>query len=159
MATATHLGHELHESGTMEHDASVKRAEFIGKSTDIRETFAFASPMKVIRAVKVFAGDLYVWREPLETERRHGQPGIQCLDYLHQAHLASTQEHHIYFVDRGLSSGICHIRNDILARYVTFLTALRRSPSKEVSVLVNIEVTTNLIVTAQLNLNMNWSLT
>ena len=59
VATATHLGHELHESGSMDHDCHVKRAEFISKSTDIRETFAFASPVEVLRAVKVFAGDLY----------------------------------------------------------------------------------------------------
>ena len=56
MATATHLGHERHKSGTMEHDASVKRAEFIGKSTDIRETFAFASPVEVIRLSKCLRG-------------------------------------------------------------------------------------------------------
>ena len=37
----------------------VKRAEFISKSTDIRETFSFASPVEVLRAVKVFAGDFY----------------------------------------------------------------------------------------------------
>ena len=33
VASATHLGHELHESGLMEHDARQKRAEFILKST------------------------------------------------------------------------------------------------------------------------------
>ena len=37
-----------------------------------------------------------------------------------------------------LACVISHIRDDLLARYVTFLRALRRSPSKEVSVLVNI---------------------
>ena len=45
---------------------------------------------------------------------------------------------HTYFVDRMLACGISHTRDDILARYVTFLKALRKSPSKEVSVLVNI---------------------
>ena len=32
VTTATHLGHELHESGTMEYDAMVKRASFISSS-------------------------------------------------------------------------------------------------------------------------------
>ena len=59
VSTATHLGHEFHESGTMDYDATVKRAEFIGKSTEIRETFFFASPVEVLKAVKWFAGDLY----------------------------------------------------------------------------------------------------
>ena len=59
VASATHLGHELHESGTMDHDITVKRAEFINKSTEIREMFSFANPVEVLKAVKVFAGDLY----------------------------------------------------------------------------------------------------
>ena len=57
--SASHLGHELHESGNMNHDASVKRAEFISKSTDIRETFSFASPVEFLKALKVFAGDMF----------------------------------------------------------------------------------------------------
>ena len=59
VASAAHLGHEFHESGTMDHDTRVKRAEFISKSTDVRETFSFASPVEVLRAVKVFAADFY----------------------------------------------------------------------------------------------------
>ena len=45
---------------------------------------------------------------------------------------------HTYMVDRLLSCGISHVRDDILARYVTFLKSLRESPSVEVSVLANI---------------------
>ena len=59
VASATHLGHEFHESGTMEYDTTVKRAKFINKSTEVRETFFFASPVEVLKAVKIFAGDLY----------------------------------------------------------------------------------------------------
>ena len=59
VASATHLGHEFHESGTMDHDTRVKRAEFISKSTDVREIFSFASPGEVLRAVKMFAADFY----------------------------------------------------------------------------------------------------
>ena len=49
--TATHLGHELHESGNMEHDSKVKRAEFIDKSVEARGTFKFASPVEVLHAM------------------------------------------------------------------------------------------------------------
>ena len=59
LASATHIGHELHESGSMDLDTKMKKAEFIGKSTEIRETFNFASPVEVLKAVKLFAGDLY----------------------------------------------------------------------------------------------------
>ena len=43
----------------MDFDTKVKRATFIRNSTEIRETFSFASPAEVVRAVKVFAGDFY----------------------------------------------------------------------------------------------------
>ena len=45
----THLGRELHQSCSMEYDAKCKRGSFIGKSTDIREMFAFAKPAQVLR--------------------------------------------------------------------------------------------------------------
>ena len=57
--TATYLGHELHESGRMEHDTCVKKAMFISKSLEIRETFSFASPVEIIKAVKVYTGSFY----------------------------------------------------------------------------------------------------
>ena len=45
VTSATHLGHEFHESGNMNYDTTIKRAEFIRKSSDIRETIFFASPV------------------------------------------------------------------------------------------------------------------
>ena len=49
--SANHLGQELHESGLMEHDASVKKAQFINGN---RESFSFASPVEVLAAFKVY---------------------------------------------------------------------------------------------------------
>ena len=59
MSTATHLGHELHESGTMDYDAVVKRATFIKQSVEIRETFGFASPVEILTALKVYCSSFY----------------------------------------------------------------------------------------------------
>ena len=56
---ATHLGHKFHESGTMEMDIRQKKAAFIGKSTEVREAFAFAAPPDVLAAVKLYAADMY----------------------------------------------------------------------------------------------------
>ena len=97
----------------MEHDASVKRAEFIGKSTDIRETFAFASPVEVIRAVKVFSGDLYggnLWKLRGDMANQVFNAWTTCIKLTWQV----PQSTHTYFVDRVLSSGISHIIDDIL---------------------------------------------
>ena len=41
-------------SGSMDHDALVKRARFIDKTIGIRESFSFAFPSQVIRAVQVW---------------------------------------------------------------------------------------------------------
>ena len=137
VTSATHLGHEFHESGNMEYDATVKRAEFIRKSSDIRETFFFASPVEVLRAVKVFAGDLYggnLWQLRSDKASQVFNAWNTCIKLAWQV----PRSTHTYFVDRLLSSGISHVRDDILARYVTFIQSLRKSPSPEVSVLVHL---------------------
>ena len=59
VASADHLGHVLHQSGKMDQDAAVKRARFIDKTIGIRESFSFAYPDQVIRAVQVYACDGY----------------------------------------------------------------------------------------------------
>jgi hypothetical protein len=45
---------------------------------------------------------------------------------------------HTYCVERLLNCGLSHIRTDIMARYVKYLTSLRNSPSMEVVVLANL---------------------
>jgi hypothetical protein len=56
---ATHLGHELHQDGTMELDAKMKRAGFIENSTEIREMFGFAHPSQILGAVQVYTCHFY----------------------------------------------------------------------------------------------------
>ena len=49
---AVNIGHELHETGVMDHDAVIKRAQFIDKSVEIRNMFHWASPADVVKALK-----------------------------------------------------------------------------------------------------------
>ena len=56
---ASYLGHELHESGTLEYDAKLKRAQFINQSLEVRETFSFASPVEILRALNIYLGSHY----------------------------------------------------------------------------------------------------
>ena len=135
--SATHLGHELHESGAMDHDITVKRAEFINKSTEIRETFSFASPVEVLRSLKVFAGDMYgsnLWQlcGGMANQVYHAWDTNIKLAW------GVPSGTHTYFVDRMLGCGISHVRSDIMSRYIKFFKSLRESPSVEVSVVVNI---------------------
>ena len=46
--SATHLGHELRQECSMEHDAWCCRAKFIDKSTSIRDMFSFARPAEIL---------------------------------------------------------------------------------------------------------------
>ena len=59
VSTATHLGHEIHESGEMTHDTTVKRAILIGKTVEVRDSFPFASPPSVLRALQVYCSSYY----------------------------------------------------------------------------------------------------
>ena len=45
--SATHLGHTLHASGSMEQDAKVSRARYIDQTVEVRQSFAFASRVEV----------------------------------------------------------------------------------------------------------------
>ena len=59
VASATHLGHELHESGEMTYDSKVKRAQYIGRSVEVRDSFGFASPPEVLTALNLYCSSYY----------------------------------------------------------------------------------------------------
>ena len=52
--SATHLGHELHQNGSMEHDAKVARARYIDQTVEVRQSFSLASPVEVLHALQVY---------------------------------------------------------------------------------------------------------
>ena len=57
--TADHLGHKLHQTCTMDYDARCKRAQYIDKTTTLRETFSYARPEEKLLALSTYAGGLY----------------------------------------------------------------------------------------------------
>ena len=59
VSSATHIGHLLSEEGTMDKDIREKKATFISRSTEVRETFSFADPEEVLHAVKTYCCDHY----------------------------------------------------------------------------------------------------
>ena len=75
VSTATHLGHELHESGLMEYDAGIKKAIFVKQSVEVREAFGFAIPIDIVSAMKVYCSSFYecmlwLWGCGTSVERR-----------------------------------------------------------------------------------------
>ena len=57
--SAVYLGHELHESGTMDHDAVVKRAQFIDMSVEVRSMFSWAAPADILKVLKTYCSAFY----------------------------------------------------------------------------------------------------
>ena len=51
----THLGQEFHQLCDMEYDTKTKRAHYI----QIQETFSFANPPELIKAIQTYAGHWY----------------------------------------------------------------------------------------------------
>ena len=135
--SAPHLGHILHESGSMDQDTKAKRAKFIDESTRIRETFQFASPCEVLRAVKVYVGSHYssnLWQLDSDLVGQYFSAWRTCVKLAWQ--LPRTT--HTYLVDHLLSCGLSSVRIDILSRYAKFLRGLKHSASMEVAVMFGV---------------------
>ena len=77
VSTTTHRDHGIHESGEMSHDTTAKRAILIGKSCEVCDSFAFAAPSSMLRALQVYCssyyGSLAGWDlEEAEAQKFHG---------------------------------------------------------------------------------------
>ena len=137
VSTATHLGHELHESGTMDHDAVVKRATFIKQSVEIRETFGFASPVEILTALKVYCSSFYgsmLWDLSGDKAGHVFNAWTTAVKLAWRVPRGTRS----YLVQQVLAPGLSSARADILARYGGFFRGLRKSPSLEVAVMANL---------------------
>ena len=150
--SAVHLGHLLHESGSMDRDTAAKRATFIRETTEIRETFGFASPVEVLRAVKLYAGSHYgsnLWQLDSDSAAQYYSSWRTCVKLAWQV----PRQTHTYFVDHLLSCDHTSVKVDIMSRFVKFVMGLRASPSVEVAVLCGVVAGDVRTVTGS-NLNM-----
>ena len=135
--TALHLGNTIHESGSMDKDAKVKRAAFIRESTDLRETFGFASPTEVLRAVKLYSGSHFgssLRKLGGESAGQYYTAWQTCVKLAWHV----PRQTHTYLVDNFLCSGLSSVRADILSRYLKFVQGLKMSPSREVTVMCGV---------------------
>ena len=125
VSTATHLGHELHETGDMEHDAVVKRAAFIDQSVRLRESFCFASPVEILGAMKVYCCSYY--------ESMLWDLGGDAANKVYNAWMTAVRlswavprATRTFLVQQVLSSGLTFAKVDIMARYGGFYTGWRK---------------------------------
>ena len=135
--TATHLGHELHCSGTMEHDSNVARARFIDQNVEVRQTFGFASPAEVVRALQVYCTSFYgsmLWDFRSDKAQQFFNSWTTGIKLAWNCPRSTRT----YLVQQVLSCGSTGAKTEILARYCKFFTSLRTSPCREVSCLANL---------------------
>ena len=132
VSTATHLGHELHESGDMDYDTRIKRGQFISNSLDVRETFSFASPMEILVALKTYTCSFYgsnLW----ELGGQMAQQVYNSWGTAVKLAWSVPRATRSYMVEHVLCPDLTSVRVDILSKYVGFFRSLRTSPSSEVS--------------------------
>ena len=131
---ADHLGNTLTVQGTMEQDASIKRAQFINSSVQIRELFKFAAPAEVVKAVKVHCTSFYgssLWDLNGEKAKQLYSSWNQNIKLIWGCPLWTRT----YFVQQVLACGYFSARVEILTRFVKFFHSLRYSACKEVQIL------------------------
>ena len=136
VSTATHLGNELCEDGSMDTDTRQKRAAFIDRSLLVREEFSFAHPIEVLRAVNIYCCDHYggmLWDLQGDMASQYFSSWKTCVKLA----WGVPRGTHSYFLDY-LSGGLISAKRDILGRYVGFYQSLLSSPSREVNILARI---------------------
>ena len=134
--SAIHLGHELHESGLMDHDAIVKRAQFIDKSVEVRNMFEWAAPAEIMQALKTYCSDFYgamLWDLGGDKASQ-----VYCAwDTAVKLTWSCPRWTRTFLLQRVLSCGLRSARTEILGRYGKFCFGLRTSVSQEIRVLFN----------------------
>ena len=125
--SGNHLGHMLHQSDNMEHDASIARAKFIDQSVETRQAFS----------LQVYNSNHYgsmLWDLGSEA----GSQFFNSWNTAVKLAWDCPRGTRIYLVQQVLAWGTSSARVDIMSRYCKFFRGLRNSPCREVSVLSNL---------------------
>ena len=130
--TADHLGHKLHQTCTMAYDARCKRAQYIDKTTTLRDTFSYARPEEKLFALSTYAGGLYgyaLW----DLYGAEAESAFKCWDTAVKLSWECVpQSCHRWLVDQVLSCGLSSTRQHHLAMYTGFFQRLHTSSVVEV---------------------------
>ena len=132
----THLGHELHQMCNMDMDISMKRAEFIETSVQIRETFGFARPEEILRAVQVYGGH---WYGSMLWDLFGDKVGQLCRSWSTCVKLAwdLPRSTHTYLVEDVLAKDYLTVKQQLVGRFTNFFRSLLKSKSIEICVVAN----------------------
>ena len=137
VSSATHLGHEIHQACNMDQDVKIKRAIFIERSVEIRETFSFALPEQVLSAVQIYALHLYggmLWDFDSAKTGEFCRAWRTCVKLVHRVPRSTRT----FIVDHYLAANFDPVLTELFAGYVKFVSSLKSSASIEVQTLFSI---------------------
>ena len=128
---ADHLGHVIHEDGTMRQDCVEKRGRFIDESCKIRETFNFAHPEEKLAAVEKYCCSMYgsnLW------DLRSREAEMVFNSWKTSVKLAFDVHRgcRTYLLQKVLAPDLVSLRVNLLTRFRGFFRRLIDSPSHEV---------------------------
>ena len=130
---AEHLGHALHQDGTMHHDCKEKRAMFIDSSVKIREAFSFAHPAEQITAVQKYCTAVYgsnLWN----LASQECKMVVNAWQTGHKLAWSVPRACRTYLVQTVLAPNVPSLRTQMMTRFSNFFRSLLVSPSQEVTV-------------------------
>ena len=137
--SATHLGHELTSEASMETDARMKRATFISRSTEVRETFQFARPTEVLNAVMLYCCDYYgsmLWDFRGEAATMFFNSMKTCVKLAYHV----PRQTRTFIVNHLLARDLVSAREEIMSRFTGFVNKLASSPCREVRVMAALTI-------------------
>ena len=142
----------LHQSCNSDYDITVKKAQFINRSVEIRDVFSFANPPQVLSAVRLYAGHMYgsmLW--PLDSNMvgQFCRSWNMCVKLTYDCPRSTKT----WLVDKFLASEFVPVKIELMARYANFYKSLVKSASSEVSFLAKV-VSEDVRSTTAMNLNL-----
>ena len=131
---ATHLGHELHTTGSQDMDCRMRRGAYIGETTELLGIFQYAHPLQKLTAIQTYACAMYgsnLWN-------LYGPAACQmykCWNVSVRYAWGVSRLTRTYIVDNLLSGSLPPIRQLVIRRYVRFVQGLTTSSNPVLSTL------------------------
>ena len=138
---ASHLGHELDNSGNQEIDCSIARAQFIGQSNEILNMFEFAEPNQTLNAVQIYCCAWYgscLWNLYGENAGKAYRSWSATIKMAHNL----PRQCRTFIVENYLAGSLPSVRQIIIRRFIQFTQKLVTSENPVIWQLSNLAVTT-----------------
>lgn len=123
-------------SGLMDHDAIIKRGQFIDKSVEVRNMFQWAAPAEVLEALKIYCSDFYgsmLW----DLRGDKASEVYSACDTAVKLTWSCPRWTRTFLLQQALACSMRSARTYILGRYGKFCLGLRTSVCQKVRVLFN----------------------